>query len=401
MAEPFIKSQFPALMEHSPELIYLDSAATTQKPAAVLEAVQAFYLHSNANVHRGAHALSIKATSAYERARAQIAQFVDAESPESVIICYGTTHAINTVAHGLTHQLSPGDIILVDGAAHHANIVPWQQLAKRTGAELYPIPLLKNGSIDLPAYQALLQRGPKLVSLNHVSNVLGHANPLDVLIPLAKTVGALTLVDGAQAVAHLPVSVRSLGCDYYVFSGHKMYGPTGVGILTGKRQSLEQLEPMMSGGEMIKTVRFEHSEFAGLPNRLEAGTPPIAQVIGLAKAVEFIQSLDRQAVAEMEQSMLRKARAGLQQLGYFVYGDPGNCHGALAFNLLGEHHQDIGTLLDQQQVAIRCGYHCAMPLMEHLGTKGSCRLSVAAYNTPNDIDRAIEALAIAKDMLSE
>ncbi|GLP97273.1 aminotransferase class V-fold PLP-dependent enzyme [Paraferrimonas sedimenticola] len=394
-----LKALFPALSGPDNSLVYLDSAATTQKPQVVLDAMQAFYQHQNANVHRGAHALSVKATKAYEGARARIAEFVGVSSAAQIIFCHGTTHAVNQVAHGLAHTFQSGDRILVDGAAHHANIVPWQELAKSRGAIIEPIVLDELGRIDLNAYQQALSNKPKLVALNHVSNVLGHHNPLAKLIPMAKRAGAMTLVDGAQAVAHLPVDVEALGCDFYVFSGHKMYGPTGVGILTGTLAALEMLQPLMTGGEMIKQVSWQGSSFTKLPNRLEAGTPPIAEVIGLGAAVEFLQGLDREAIAKQESQLLTTARQGLQRLGFTSYGDPNNCHGALAFNLAGEHHQDIGILLDQQQVAVRCGHHCAMPLMSHLGLAGSCRLSVALYNDQSDIELALDALAQAKELL--
>lgn len=284
-----IRSQFPVLnqMLDGYPLCYLDTAATSQKPQMVLDAMAQFYTNDNANVHRAAHQLSARSTLSYEKVRDQLQQFLKAKHREEIIFTHGTTESINLVAFGLTAHLSKGDVILIDTAAHHANIVPWQELAKRTGAVIKPIPLMQDCRLDINAYQTLLKLKPKIVALCHVSNALGTVNPVAQLVKLAKAQGAITLVDGAQAVAHLTLDMAEIDCDFYVFSGHKMYGPTGVGVLYGRLDVLDTLTPLLTGGEMIKRVSFEATEFGSLPNRLEAGTPPIAEVIGLGAAITF------------------------------------------------------------------------------------------------------------------
>jgi cysteine desulfurase/selenocysteine lyase len=304
------------------------------------------------------------------------------------------------VAHGLTEQIKAGDLILIDTAAHHANIVPWQELAKRTGAIIKPIPLTEECRLDEAAFDALLLEKPAIVALSHVSNALGTLNPVSDLVARAKRAGALTLVDGAQAIAHLEVNVQALDCDFYVFSAHKMYGPTGVGVLYGRFDILDTLAPLITGGEMIKTVSFEATQFNVLPNRLEAGTPPIAEVIGLGAAIDFINALPRADIAKQEAELLHYLQTQLQQLGDItLYGANDNNIGAVAFNLADEHHQDVGILLDQQGIAVRCGHHCAMPLMRNLGIKGCCRASLGIYSSKEDIDRFIDALKSVKEML--
>ncbi len=397
-----LRAQFPALeqtLEGYP-LCYLDTAATSQKPQRVLDAMVQYYEKDNANVHRAAHQLSSRATSQYEAVRDTLTRFINAERREEVIFTHGTTEAINMVAYGLSAQIKKGDLILIDTAAHHANIVPWQQLALRTGAIIKPIPLTADCRLDETAYEALLRDKPAIVALSHVSNALGTLNPVHSLIARAKQAGALTLVDGAQAIAHLPVDVRSIDCDFYVFSAHKMYGPTGLGVLYGRYDILDTLAPLITGGEMIKTVSFATTEFNILPNKLEAGTPPIAEVIGLGEAIAFIDELPSVETTQKENELICYLQSQLEQLGDItLYGAHKDNIGAVAFNLAGEHHQDVGILLDQQGVAVRCGHHCAMPLMQSLQIKGCCRASIGVYTSKDDIDNFITALTSVKEML--
>ncbi|MCU8008790.1 cysteine desulfurase [Shewanella sp. SM87] len=397
-----IRSQFPALnqMLDGYPLCYLDTAATSQKPQMVLDAMAQFYTNDNANVHRAAHQLSARSTLSYEKVRDQLQQFLKVKRREEIIFTHGTTESINLVAFGLTTQLSAGDVILIDAAAHHANIVPWQELAKRTGAIIKPIPLCQDCRLDINAYKTLLELKPKIVALCHVSNALGTVNPVAQLVQLAKKQGAITLVDGAQAVAHLTLDVTEIDCDFYVFSGHKMYGPTGVGVLYGRFDALDNLAPLLTGGEMIKRVSFEATEFGNLPNRLEAGTPPIAEVIGLGAAITFLQTELMPQVQAYEAELVNYLQSQLRALGeVHLYGAFDDNIGVVAFNLAGEHHQDVGILLDQQGVAVRCGHHCAMPLMQSLNLKGCCRASIGIYTNKDDIDRFITALASVKDLL--
>ncbi|AVI68618.1 cysteine desulfurase CsdA [Shewanella sp. WE21] len=397
-----IRSQFPALNQllDGYPLCYLDTAATSQKPQMVLDAMAQFYANDNANVHRAAHQLSARSTLSYEKVRDQLQQFLKAKRREEIIFTHGTTESINLVAFGLTAQLSAGDVILIDAAAHHANIVPWQELVKRTGAIIKPIPLCQDCRLDIIAYKTLLELKPKIVALCHVSNALGTVNPVAQLVQLAKKQGAITLVDGAQAVAHLTLDVTEIDCDFYVFSGHKMYGPTGVGVLYGRFDALDSLAPLLTGGEMIKRVSFEATEFGNLPNRLEAGTPPIAEVIGLGAAITFLQTELMPQVQAYEAELINYLQSQLRALGeVHLYGAFDDNIGVVAFNLAGEHHQDVGILLDQQGVAVRCGHHCAMPLMQSLNLKGCCRASIGIYTNKDDIDRFIAALTSVKDLL--
>ncbi|MCL2913592.1 cysteine desulfurase [Shewanella corallii] len=397
-----LKALFPALNQtlDGYPLCYLDTAATSQKPAQVLEAMDSFYRQHNANVHRAAHQLSARATSAYETVRDSLKEFIGAAQSNEIIFTSGTTQSINMLAWGLTSQLHQGDVILVDSAAHHANIVPWQELAKRSGAEVVPIPLTADLRLDIQAYQKQLDTLPvRIVALAHVSNVLGTVNDIKALSAMAKAKGALVAVDGAQAIAHHKVNVVKLGCDFYSFSSHKMYGPSGVGVLWGCYQELDKLEPMLTGGEMIDTVSFDGTCFGQLPNRLEAGTPPIVEVIGLGAALKFIKELPVEAF-DHEQQMLNLLQQRLAQLPQVeLYGAHQDNTGAVAFNLKGEHHQDVGILLDQQGIAIRCGHHCAQPLMQIMQISGCCRASVGVYTSREDIDRFITALEDAIDLL--
>ncbi|WP_425466806.1 aminotransferase class V-fold PLP-dependent enzyme [Parashewanella tropica] len=397
-----IRPLFPTLAQSSEgqALCYLDTAATSQKPSSVIERMQTYYQDENANVHRGAYRLSAQATQNYEQVRDQVQSFIQAKHRQEIIFTHGTTEAINMVAWGLEAQLTKGDVILVDTASHHANIVPWQQLAKRTGAEVKAIGLTADHQFDLDAYRQQLKLRPKVVAVPHITNALGTENPVETIIQLAKQASAITLIDGAQAIAHRPVNVAEFDCDFYVFSGHKMYGPTGVGVLYGKLSQLEKLQPLLTGGEMIKTVSFEETTFGELPNRLEAGTPPIAEVLGLGKAIQFLQQHLTPEQQEEERALLQYLQSQLQQLnGIKIYGAHSSNMAVVAFNVNGEHHQDIGILLDQQNIAIRCGHHCAMPLMQHLNLKGCCRVSIGIYSTKTDVDNFITSLKAVQELL--
>ena len=391
-----LRRQFPALALEviGHPLIYLDNAATTQKPQAVLDAIAHYYRADNANVHRAAHALSGRATRAFEAARETVARFINAPNSREVIWTRGTTEAINLVAQswGMS-ELKAGDEIVLSTLEHHANIVPWQLIAERTGALIRVIPLDKRGDLDMEAYLAMLGPRTRLVSVAHVSNALGTVNPDGQIAAAAKAVGALTLIDGAQAVAHLEVDVQAIGCDFYAFSGHKLYGPTGIGVLWGRTELLERMPPWQAGGEMIDRVSFSGTTFNTLPFKFEAGTPHIAGAIGLAAAIDFVTEQDRAALVHHEQALTDYLVTGLRQVpGLRLIGAPKQRAGAVSFLLDEIHPQDAATLLDMQGIALRVGHHCAMPLMESLGIGGTLRASLACYNDRNDVDALLAAL---------
>ncbi|WP_429208261.1 aminotransferase class V-fold PLP-dependent enzyme [Aeromonas veronii] len=391
-----LRSQFPALTQevNGHPLVYLDNAATTQKPQAVLDAIAHYYRVDNANVHRAAHALSGRATRAFEAARETVARFINAPRSHEVIWTRGTTEAINLVAQswGMS-ELKAGDEIILSTLEHHANIVPWQLVAQRTGAVIRVIPLYERGDLDLATYHAMLGPRTRLVSVAHVSNALGTVNPVKEMVAAAKAVGALTLIDGAQAVAHLEVDVQTIGCDFYAFSGHKLYGPTGIGVLWGRTELLERMPPWQAGGEMIDRVSFSGTTFNTLPFKFEAGTPHIAGAIGLAAAIDFVMEQDRQWLANHEQALTDYLVAGLQQVpGLRLIGEPNQRAGAVSFLLEDIHPQDAATLLDMQGIALRVGHHCAMPLMESLRIGGTMRASLACYNNRDDVDALLAAL---------
>ncbi|WP_323890364.1 cysteine desulfurase [Aeromonas caviae] len=396
-----LRGQFPALAQevNGHPLVYLDNAATTQKPQAVLDAINHYYRADNANVHRAAHALSGRATRAFEDARETVARFINAPRSHEVIWTRGTTEAINLVAQswGMS-ELRTGDEIVLSTLEHHANIVPWQLVAQRTGAVIRVIPLDERGDLDIAAYLALLGPRTRLVSVAHVSNALGTVNPVKEMVAAAKVVGALTLIDGAQAVAHLEVDVQAIGCDFYAFSGHKLYGPTGIGVLWGHTALLERMPPWQAGGEMIDRVSFSGTTFNTLPFKFEAGTPHIAGTIGLAAAIDFVMEQDRDSLASHEAALTDYLVAGLQQVpGLRLVGEPGQRAGAVSFLLEGIHPQDAATLLDMQGIALRVGHHCAMPLMESLGIGGTMRASLACYNNRDDVDALLAALHKLRD----
>ena len=397
-----IRAQFPALQQqvNDQPLIYLDNAATTQKPLAVLQAMDEYYRRDNANVHRAAHALSGRATAAFEAARERVRLCLHARHSSEVIWTRGTTEAINLVAYSWGQSnLRLGDEILLSTLEHHANIVPWQQVAARTGAVLRVIPLTTAGELDLAAFHALLSPRTRLLAIAHVSNALGTINPVAELIAAATAVGAVTLVDGAQAVGHLPIDVQALGCDFYAFSGHKLYGPTGIGVLYGRAELLEQMPPWQTGGEMIQKVSFSGTRFNRPPFRFEAGTPPIAEAIGLAAALNFIAALP-DGWRRHEAALLQRLLDGLRQLPFIeLVGTPRQRVGVVSLRLGDIHPQDAGELLDQMGIAVRVGHHCAMPLMESLGLDGTLRISLALYNSEAEVDALLAALARLPEFL--
>ncbi|WP_316676999.1 SufS family cysteine desulfurase [uncultured Tolumonas sp.] len=400
-----VREQFPILSQqiNGHPLVYLDSAATAHKPECVLQAMLDFYRTDNANVHRSAHTLAGRATQKFEQARQRVADFLHAQYCDEIIWTRGTTEAINLVAQSWGRQtLQAGDEVLVSAMEHHANLVTWQQITKQTGAQLRIIPLLVNGELDLQAYQAMLSSNTKMVALVHVSNVLGTVNPVAEVVRLAKQVGALTLIDGAQAVAHAPVDVQALGCDFYAFSGHKVYGPTGIGVLYGRREILAQLPPWQFGGEMIKQVSYTESEFNLPPLRFEAGTPAIAEAVGLSAALDFVCQQQAAGAETYQQQLLQQLMTGLQQInGVTIVGQPKQRQGVVSIVLDQTHHHDVCQLLDAQGIAVRSGHHCAMPLLNSLGLAGTLRISLGVYNNKTEIDLFLLALYQAMELLND
>lgn len=390
------RRDFPLLSQrvHGQPLVYLDNAATTQKPRAVIDAVSRFYKTANANVHRGSHALSAQATTAFEQARSTLAHWLGVSDPACLIWTRGTTEAINLVAQSWGRsRLRAGDLILLMQSAHHANIVPWQLVADATGARIEVIPLCDNGDLDLNAYERLLLQKPRLIALSHVSNALGTRYPVEKLCQLGRDAGATILVDGAQALPHFDIDLRQLGCDFYAFSGHKLFGPSGIGALWGRRELLEQMPPWQGGGEMIRDVSFSGTTFADLPFRFEAGTPNIEGAIGLAAAIEYLQQQDRHAMQQHEAALLQHARDCCSQLKGFRELPAGSDRvSLLSFELNGFHQQDVAHWLDRQGIAIRAGHHCAMPLMQSLGLPGSLRASFAFYNRLDEAEQLASCL---------
>ena len=398
-----LRAQFPVLARalNGKPLAYLDNAATTQKPRCVLDAILAFYEECNANVHRAAHGLATEATERFEGARAKTAAWINAATPEQLVWTRGTTEAINLVAAGLDARLAPGDEILVSMLEHHSNFVPWQQLALRTGAQLRLVPLTASGELDASDIETLLNPRTRVLALTHVSNALGTEVDVAPWVERARELGCVTLLDGAQAMAHLRVDVQALGCDFYAFSGHKMYGPTGIGALYGRREALLALPPWQFGGEMIRDVRVEASTWNDLPYRFEAGTPHLDGAIGLGAAIGFLATLDHGAVLAHEQRLRLRTEAGLRQMpGVRIVGEAARKSAVVSFVVEGAHPHDVGTLLDAQGVAVRTGHHCTMPLMRSLGLPGgTVRASFALYNDDADVDRLLTAVDKALTML--
>jgi len=397
-----IRADFPILLRqvHNKPLIYFDNAATSQKPQQVIDALVHYYTYQNANIHRGVHALSQEATDAYEQARDLVKTFFNARFREEIIFTAGTTHSINIVAHGFRSSLNPEDEIIVGQAEHHSNIVPWQMACALTGAVLKVLPIDEHGQLELETLKSLLGPKTKLVVVNHVSNALGTINPIETIIQMAHGQGAQVLVDGAQASSHIGVDVQALNVDYYVTSAHKMCGPTGVGMLYGKKELLEALPPYQGGGEMIKEVYFEGTTYAGLPHKFEAGTPNIAGGIGFGAAIEYLNAIGLEEIAAYEHELLIHATQGLKQIeGLEIYGDIPEKTAVVSFNIGQLHPYDVGTLLDQMGIAVRTGQHCAQPVMDFYGIPGTVRASFAFYNTKEEIDVMIKGVQRAVNML--
>lgn len=397
------RAQFPILIRtvHEKPLVYLDNAATTQKPQVVIDALTDYYTRINANIHRGVHTLSGEATDAAEGGREDVRRFLNARSTSEIIFTRGTTEAINLVAQTLVLDLlKPGDEVVITGLEHHSNIVPWQQACARSGAMLRVAPINDRGEVDPEAYQALLNARTRIVAISHVSNALGTVNPVAEMTRSAHAVGAKVLVDGAQATAHVPVDVQAIGCDFYALSGHKMFAPTGIGVLYGRETLLEQMSPWQGGGDMIKTVSFEHTEYNELPYKFEAGTPNIEGMIALGAAVRFLEGLDLEAAYAHEHALLAQVSAGLDDLpGLKVVGKAAHKTGVYSFTIEGAHSHDLGVLLDGMGIAIRTGHHCAMPVMSRYGLSGTARASFALYNTAEDAAAFIAGVRRAADML--
>jgi cysteine desulfurase/selenocysteine lyase len=391
-----LRAEFPTLQQrvHGHPLVYLDNAATTQKPRAVINAISHYYEHDNANVHRGVHTLSERATQRMENVRNVVQRFINAPAPEQIIFTRGTTDSINLVAHGFARAfLKPGDEVLITGMEHHANIVPWQQACEFSGATLQHVAILDNGELDLDDFQSKLSTRTRIAAFTHVSNALGTINPIEKLIGWARAAGAAVLIDGAQAIAHARVDVQKLDCDFYVFSGHKLYGPTGTGVLYGKREWLDKLPVYQTGGDMIREVRLEGSTFAPIPHKFEAGTPHIAGIIGLGAAIEFLQALPWAALIEHEQRLLAHATKLAKDIpGLQIIGEAAHKACVLSFTLEHVHPHDIGTFLDFEGVAVRAGHHCAMPVMHRFDLAATARASFAIYNTFAEVEKFIQAV---------
>ncbi len=399
-----IRAEFPILAapKGGQSLAYLDSAATSQKPHAVIDAVAQFYRRDNANIHRGLYELGRRATEVYDNARADVAAFLGVADAGELIFTRGTTEALNLLAYawGLD-ALRPGDEVLLTVMEHHSNLVPWQMVARRTGANLRFIGIGEDGQLDLSDLDTLLTERTRLVSLVHVSNSLGTINPVAEIARRAHAAGALVAVDGAQSVPHLPVDIPELDCDFFAFSGHKMYGPTGIGGLWGRRELLEAMPPFQGGGDMIDSVQLEHSTYAGLPNRFEAGTPNIAGAAGLAAATQFLKDVGMAAVREHERHLLVYALAALGEVpGLTIYGprEPEQRSGVISFTLGDVHPHDLATILDDDEIAIRAGHHCTQPLMRRLGVAATARASFGVYSTEGDVDRLVAGLHRARSL---
>ncbi len=398
-----IRADFPILSQkvNGRPLVYFDNGATSQKPKVVIDAISKYYEEYNANIHRGVHTLSQLATDAYEVSRKKIQEHINAKFSHEVIFTSGTTHAINTVSSGISAMIKAGDEVLVSALEHHSNIVPWQMLCERTGAVLKVIPMNEKGELVLSEYDKLLSDKTKIVAVNHISNALGTINPIEYLIEKAHQYGAAILIDGAQATPHLKPDVQALDCDFYVFSGHKICGPTGVGILYGKEEWLNKLQPFQGGGEMIATVSFEKTTYAELPHKLEAGTPNIEGGIVLGTAIDYLNEIGFENIATYEQELLDYATSKLIQIeGLKIYGTATNKASVISFNVVEIHPYDIGTIIDKLGIAVRTGHHCAQPIMDYYSIPGTIRASFAFYNTKEEIDIFVDALNKAVSMLS-
>ena len=386
-----VKSDFPIF--NNSNLIYLDSASTSQKPQAVLDTINSVYTKSNANVHRALYSLGTEATEKYEDSRKKIANFIGAHSEKEIIFTSGATESLNLLAYSLSSDLSPEDEILISEMEHHSNIIPWQQLAKRTGAKIKYIPITQNGELDLSESNNLFNSNTKIVSITHVSNVLGTINPIEKISSIAHQCGAILIIDGAQGAAHKKINVKDLGCDFYAFSGHKMLGPTGSGVLWGKFDLLNHMEPFMGGGEMIDKVTMTSATWNEVPYKFEAGTPNFIQAIGLGAAVEYLESIGMDEITDHEKELTRYALDKLQKIHNIkIHGSGSNQIGVVSFNIENIHPHDLAQFLNEYNIALRVGHHCAQPLLSKLNETATARLSTYLYNDEQDIDKLCTAL---------
>ncbi|MBT4478949.1 MAG: cysteine desulfurase [Flavobacteriales bacterium] len=398
-----IRSQFPILSRkvNGQNLVYFDNGATTQKPQIVIDAESKYYANQNSNVHRGVHFLSGLATDKFEESRSTIQNFIGAKHKHEIIFTKGTTDSINLVASGFKTFLNKGDEIIISEQEHHSNIVPWQICCEQSGSNLKVIPILDNGEMDMDFFYNLLSENTKLVAVSHISNALGTINNVEKIIEKSHSVGAKVLIDGAQAASHISLNMQKLDADFYCFSAHKMFGPTGVGILYGKEDILNALPPYQSGGEMIKEVSFSGTTYADLPHKFEAGTPNISGVVAFKSAIDFISNLEVNKIAKYEEELLQYATSELLKIeGVKIYGTSKKKSAIISFNLEGLHPYDIGMIVDKMGIAIRTGHHCAQPIMERFNIPGTVRISLAVYNTKEEIDLCINAIKKAKIMLS-
>jgi len=399
-----IRADFPILQQeiNGRPLVYLDNAATSQTPQQVIDASSDYYQRINSNIHRGAHKLAREATLAHEAARTTISRHLNSQHEHEVIFTAGTTDSINLVSNilSLSGKIGKGDSVIISGLEHHSNIVPWQMLCQRTGATLKVIPVLNDGTLDMDGFMSLLDESTELIAVSHVSNALGTVNPVEKMIVAAKQYGALVLLDGAQATPHMKINVQELDCDFYAFSGHKIYGPTGIGILYGKENILNELPPWRGGGEMIKEVTFENTSYNDLPFKYEAGTPDIEGAIALAAAIDYMNGIGMENIAMHEKKLQERATNALLEVdGIRLYGTAPEKAAVVSFLIGDTHHYDLGMLMDQMGVALRTGHHCCQPLMARFGITGTARASFAAYNTEEEVDTFIEAVKKASMML--
>ncbi len=391
-----IKKDFPIFS--GSDLVYLDNAATTQKPQSVLDEVDSLYSEANANVHRALYSLGSEATERFENSRKKVAKYIGANSEKEIVFTSGTTESINLLARSIGNTLKPGDEILISEMEHHSNIVPWQMAAQRTGATLKYLSIKKTGDLDISNPEKYFTSNTKIVSLTHVSNVLGTINPIKKLSEKAHQVGAIMIVDGAQGASHMPVDVKELGCDFYAFSGHKMLGPTGIGVLWGKTEYLEEMDPFMGGGEMINTVTMESSTWNDIPYKFEAGTPNFAQAVGLGAAIDYLQNIGMNNIATHEQMLIIYALGKLNQIdGLRIHGSAKDRGGVISFNMDGIHPHDLAQFLNEDNIAIRVGHHCAQPLLKALGETATARMSFYIYNDESDVDKFCESLETIKN----
>jgi cysteine desulfurase/selenocysteine lyase len=391
-----IKKDFPIFS--GSDLVYLDNAATTQKPQSVLDEVDSLYSEANANVHRALYSLGSEATERFENSRKKVAKYIGANSEKEIVFTSGTTESINLLARSIGNTLKPGDEILISEMEHHSNIVPWQMAAQRTGATLKYLSIKKTGDLDISNPEKYFTSNTKIVSLTHMSNVLGTINPIKKLSEKAHQVGAIMIVDGAQGASHLPVDVKELDCDFYAFSGHKMLGPTGIGVLWGKTEHLEEMDPFMGGGEMINTVTMESSTWNDIPYKFEAGTPNFAQAVGLGAAIDYLQNIGMNNIATHEQMLIKYALGKLNQIdGLRIHGSAKDRGGVISFNMDGIHPHDLAQFLNEDNIAIRVGHHCAQPLLKALGETATARMSFYIYNDESDVDKFCESLETIKN----